>query len=51
MFKEGELEKESVLEKLAYTAADSRNYNVDFCFSLFRVCRNAGQKKDSYVYE
>lgn len=30
IFKEGELEKESVWAKLAYTASDGKVYNVDY---------------------
>lgn len=30
IFKEGELEKESVWEKFAYTASDGKVYNVDY---------------------
>ena len=30
IFKEGELKKESVWAKFAYTAADGKDYNVDF---------------------
>ena len=30
IFKEGELQKESVWAKFAYTASDGKNYNVDY---------------------
>ena len=35
IFKEGELQKESVWAKFAYTAADGKTYDVDYYYAFF----------------
>ena len=59
IFKEGELDKNSVWAKFAYTASDDKDYNVDF-YNLdviisvgYRVKSHRGTRSQSgaYVYE
>lgn len=49
IFKDGELDKNSVLAKFAYTATDGKKYNVD-CYNLDVIISVGYKKKGTQPY-